>query len=108
MLNKAVSMSIKKHLETLKFVTFVDENSIEFYEIEDENGNVKEDDFEQIDFCSVQTDDRNAVMDNKKVELLQDLLREDDTVPEVVIRFERMDAYPNGTASYMVTVYEPF
>ena len=95
-------------METLKFVTFVDETSMEFYENFDENGIIKEGEINQIDFCSVQTDDRHDVMDNKKVELLQDLLKKDETIPEVVVRFERMDAYPDGKASYMVTIYEPF
>lgn len=107
MLTKANIKSIIKCIKKLEFVDSVDENELELYENYDESDEIIEDSFMQVDFMSVGTDDRIEVMDDKKAELLKELLKEDKTIiPEVNVEFERMDAYPNGKASYIVKVYE--
>lgn len=99
MFEKSDLEKIAKHIESLDFVTEVDMNEVEIYE--DENDSSK---LEQVDI-NITVDDRISIMDDKKQKRLKNLLKKDDTLPDLIVKFERIDAYPSGYAAYTVTLY---
>lgn len=107
MLDKKIEKLILKQMKCLDFVIQIDEDGASHDELYDENNNEVEGCFEQLNFDGVTVDDRFEVLDTEKVEQLTLLLNKDERIPKLVVNFERMDAYPDGSSSYMVSIYEP-
>jgi hypothetical protein len=100
---------IAKSLEKLDFITNFDAGNYTLYNDPDEleEGEVL-DDFEELEFNEILTDDRFEVMQDdfiKRVKVI--LLKDKDlkSIKELNVSVDRLDAYPSGHALYSMMIY---
>lgn len=100
MFEKSHLSKIITHIQSLDFVESMDEEEVFFYDVEDVPTKC-----EQIDLLEITTDDRNSIMDYKKEKRLEKLFEKDNDLPNFQVKFDRTDAFPDGYASYMISIY---
>lgn len=101
MFEKSYLSKIIIHVQNLNFVESIDEDEVYFYDFEKDSTKC-----EQIDLLEIITDERNSIMDDEKEKKLEKLFKEDEDLPNFKVKFERTDAFPDGCASYMISIYQ--
>jgi hypothetical protein len=100
---------IAKSLEKLDFITNLDAGNYTLYNDPDEleEGEVLED-FEELEFNEILTDDRFEVMQDDFIRRAKEVLMKDKelkAIENLKITVDRLDAYPSGHALYSMMIY---